>query len=263
MICASCKSEILANAAFCPSCGAKTGDASPTAPTMAGPGAPSAVQRTDSGDVMNPATEEEKWRGTFSAKSMAMDYVIWLIYVIAVSCLCFFVIPDSVTPADSASPGDSAMPSPSPSASAASTTTETAKAAEGWIDWLLNIFYQNKWWILVVGIGGVWLLYLLWTVFYRRLSLSYRLTNQRLFLDKGFMWRQTDEIELIRVDDIQVRQNPLQKMMNCGHVVVYSTDRTSPEFWLAGVDDPLEVKEQIRRFTHLLRRARGMFIERI
>jgi len=94
----------------------------------------------------------------------------------------------------------------------------------------------------------------------RRLSLRYKLTNHRLFTDRGLFSRQHDELELIRVDDISVRQNFLQRLFGVGAVKVMSTDPSSPELIMEGIARPLEVKELLRTQVRA-RRSRTTFME--
>lgn len=94
----------------------------------------------------------------------------------------------------------------------------------------------------------------------RRLTLRYRLTNHRLFTERGLVSRHHDELELIRVDDVSVRQNVLQRLFGVGTIRVLSTDASSPELVMEGIARPLEVKEQLRLQVRA-RRARTTFLE--
>ena len=94
----------------------------------------------------------------------------------------------------------------------------------------------------------------------RRLTLRYRLTNHRLFTERGLLSREHDEIELIRVDDVSVRQNVLQRLFGVGTIKVLSTDASSPVLVMEGIASPLEVKEQLRLQVRA-RRARTTFLE--
>jgi len=94
----------------------------------------------------------------------------------------------------------------------------------------------------------------------RRFTLRYRLTNHRLFTDRGLLRRDHDELELIRVDDVSVRQNVLQRLFEVGTVRVLSTDASSPELLIEGIARPLRVKELLREQVRA-RRARTTFFE--
>jgi uncharacterized membrane protein YdbT with pleckstrin-like domain len=69
------------------------------------------------------------------------------------------------------------------------------------------------------------------------------------------------KVELIRVDDVAVRQNLIQRVFNVGVVVVMApTDQTEPRLELVGIENPIEVKEQIRAHVRR-RRDRSLHVE--
>ena len=114
---------------------------------------------------------------------------------------------------------------------------------------------------VVTGAGGVPLLYIIWSIMVLKLGTRYRLTTHRLFRERGIISRRMDEIELIRVDDVSVRQNILQRIFNVGVVTVIApTDATEPRLELVGISNPIEVKEQIRTYVRK-RRDRSLHVE--
>lgn len=128
--------------------------------------------------------------------------------------------------------------------------------------------------ILVVGPG----LFVVGSVFWRwarrRFTMRYRLTTERLFTDRGFFNRTRDEIELIRVDDVRVRQSLWDRLFRVGNVEVFSetdattsqaepgTSRTHGVLVIFGVYEPDALKEKIRHSTRA-RRARSLYVERL
>ena len=46
----------------------------------------------------------------------------------------------------------------------------------------------------------------------RRLGIRYRLTNQRFFIERGILYRVTERIEVIDIDDLQFEQNLVERM---------------------------------------------------
>lgn len=113
-------------------------------------------------------------------------------------------------------------------------------------------------WLLVILPG----LYLLFKTLYLRWSVGYRLTEQRLFTDRGIIGRLTDQTELIRVDDVRVRKGPVQRLMGVGDVIVISTDATDGEQVIRGIENPDEVAEHIRNRMRKLRKG-GLYIENL
>ncbi len=92
----------------------------------------------------------------------------------------------------------------------------------------------------------------------------YWLTSDRLFIRRGILWRQTDQTELIRVDDLTVRQGVLDRVFGIGSVTIMcDSDRSHQVVTLDGIEDPLGVAEMIRQSMHELRRRRGLFLEQL
>ena len=99
-------------------------------------------------------------------------------------------------------------------------------------------------------------LLILWNLMVEKLSTRYRLTTHRLFKETGILSRDLNEIELVRVDDVAVRQNLIQRIFNVGVITVIAPhDQTEPRLELEGIENPIEVKEMIR--THVRRRRQG------
>lgn len=104
---------------------------------------------------------------------------------------------------------------------------------------------------------------LLLTLAYRRVSVKYRLTNQRLFHEQGILRRVTDRIELIDIDDVTLEQGLMERLFGVGTVRVSSTDRTTPELLMPGIDDVKTVADTIDQARRSERQRRGVFIESV
>ena len=110
-------------------------------------------------------------------------------------------------------------------------------------------------WVFVAA-AVVPVLVIFWTWMVEKLATRYRLTTHRLFKETGIFSRHLNEIELVRVDDVAVRQNIVQRIFNVGVVTVIAPhDQTEPLLELVGIENPIEVKEMIR--THVRRRRQG------
>ena len=102
-----------------------------------------------------------------------------------------------------------------------------------------------------------------WQLLTAKLVTRYRLTSHRLFKESGILARSLNEIELLRIDDVSVRQNLLQRIFNVGVVtVVAPTDSTDPRLELLGIENPIEVKEMIRSQVRK-RRDRSLHVENL
>jgi membrane protein YdbS with pleckstrin-like domain len=112
--------------------------------------------------------------------------------------------------------------------------------------------------LVVVG----WLL-LLCYYGYRRYSVHYQLTTQRFIHQRGLLWRRTDRIELIDVDDVTFTQGPIERIFGVGKIRISSSDKTDPEIDLPGIDDVAHVAGQIDDLRRRERRRRGLHIEAV
>ncbi len=142
-----------------------------------------------------------------------------------------------------------------------------------WALWVVFVLYvlfglipatSRHPWVVYTFLGMVALpaLYLGWILLVNRLAVRYRLTTYRFFRETGIIARKIAELELIRVDDVQVSQNLFQRLVNVGTVTIISTDATDPRMDVRGIENPIEVKEQIRTCVRK-RRGKAVHLESI
>jgi len=116
-------------------------------------------------------------------------------------------------------------------------------------------FSWPRWVALVPLALGVLVLLLLWI---RVKSCSYRLTDQRLFVRRGWLAKHVNELELYRIKDVVVDQAGLQRLLGYGTVTVLAADDTTPEVDLVGISSPTKVKELIRTQYRAARQREGV-----
>lgn len=75
----------------------------------------------------------------------------------------------------------------------------------------------------------------------------YRLSEDRVFCEKGLLNINEEEVLLYRVRDLELRMSLGQRIFGVGTVCVHSSDKTSPHLDLKNVKNPREVKELIYR----------------
>ncbi len=86
----------------------------------------------------------------------------------------------------------------------------------------------------------------------------YALSEDRLFLKRGFMNVRQDEVVLYRVRDLRVSQSLWQRIFGVGTVTVVSTDKSIPELVLKNIRQPNEVKELIHEYVEKMKIERRM-----
>ncbi|MCA9239229.1 MAG: PH domain-containing protein [Planctomycetales bacterium] len=117
----------------------------------------------------------------------------------------------------------------------------------GWNGWLIVLgLILAMWGVLVAWYG------------YKRLSVHYTLTTQRLIHEAGLLWRTIDRIELIDIDDVTFKQGPVERAFRVGRIIVISGDKTSPELILPGIDNVRQVADEIDDARRKERRRRGL-----
>jgi uncharacterized membrane protein YdbT with pleckstrin-like domain len=95
------------------------------------------------------------------------------------------------------------------------------------------------------------------------MGLRYRLTTQRLFVHRGILTRVTDQMELIRVDDVQLRQGVIDRIVDTGDVIVLGTDETDENVTLESIGRPAEVAEALRTHVRGVRSKDTLLVESI
>ena len=74
-----------------------------------------------------------------------------------------------------------------------------------------------------------------------------RLSEDRIFVEKGFLNIHVEEVLLYRVRDLELQLKLTQRIFGVGTVCVHSSDKTAPDLYLLNVKHPREVKELIFR----------------
>ena len=103
----------------------------------------------------------------------------------------------------------------------------------------------------------------LWQDRKRRLGLPlsftrYRLSEDRLFYETGFLNLKSDEVLLYRVQDLELTMSLGQRIFGVGTVCVHSSDKSMPHLDLKNVKRPREVKELIHQNVEAAKDRRRM-----
>ncbi len=122
--------------------------------------------------------------------------------------------------------------------------------APPWLWWSLLVLTLAGWAWVAVGIA------------YAVFSCHYRLTTQRLFVERGLLSRTIDQTELIRVDDVRIHKTVVDRLCGLGSLRVMSTDRSDTELRLDGIAQPDVIADAIREHMRRLRGA-SLFVENL
>jgi uncharacterized membrane protein YdbT with pleckstrin-like domain len=209
--CPECKGQVSSAAAACPHCGH---------PMVAGSGIAARVA-----PVRAAASEQTLWEGKPSLKSLTLS----------ISSTVLFGVVLTVATVLSYRPALRFI---------AGISDGLAKTvAEGESGLRLAAI------LIVVFVVGVRVVKLGWQIIALR-SQHYRLSNQRLVLERGVLSKTITEIDMRTVDEILFSQSPVDRVLGLGDIVVVSSElggRGNRErVRLVGVVDPRAVREKVR-----------------
>jgi len=92
----------------------------------------------------------------------------------------------------------------------------------------------------LIGLGG---LLMLAEAFYRRWTTEIAVTNKRVILKRGLVVRRTIEMNMSKVESVDVVQSVLGRVMGYGNVTIRGTGSSLEPIY--GIDDPLGFRSSI------------------
>ncbi|MEE0966529.1 MAG: PH domain-containing protein [Bacilli bacterium] len=92
---------------------------------------------------------------------------------------------------------------------------------------------------------------------------TYSLSEDRLFIDKGLIKLESEEILLYRIRDLKFTQTLGQRIFGVGTVTVSSSDKTTPVLEIQNVKDAFDVKELIHENVEKMKLERKMRVGEI
>lgn len=90
------------------------------------------------------------------------------------------------------------------------------------------------------------------------ISTRYFITNERIRIVEGILGKDREDIELIRVQDIDQSQSLGERLLGIGDIVVRSHDSSHPEVALRNIREPEQVHEILRRAVIAARKSHGL-----
>lgn len=92
---------------------------------------------------------------------------------------------------------------------------------------------------------------------------TYSLSEDRLFIDKGLIKLESEEILLYRIRDLKFTQTLGQRIFGVGTVTVSSSDKTTPVLEIQNVKDAFDVKELIHENVEKMKLERKIRVGEI
>lgn len=87
---------------------------------------------------------------------------------------------------------------------------------------------------------------------------NYTITNERIKITTGLIGKEIENYELIRVQDIDIKQNVSERMLGIGDIAIKGADSSSPSIILRNIHDPQEVYELLRKAWLAARKKYGL-----
>ena len=87
---------------------------------------------------------------------------------------------------------------------------------------------------------------------------KYKLSEDRIFCETGFLNLHEEEILLYRVRDLELKMTLGQRLFGVGSVIIHSSDKTKPSLELKNIKRPRDVKEQVYQQVESCKESRRM-----
>lgn len=121
----------------------------------------------------------------------------------------------------------------------------------------LFMFIENfPWWGLAIAIV-IGLLVLILPLLLVRKN-RYKISNYRIDYEQGLISKRIDTIELWHVDDVQMRQGVIDRMLGVGTINIHSNDATNPILPLRSLPEPRKLYDAIKQRVIAVKRQRGV-----
>ncbi len=92
----------------------------------------------------------------------------------------------------------------------------------------------------------------------RNLAATYEITQERLIIHRGIIFKSVDEIELYRIKDVRINFSLINQMAGIGRITVSSSDETTRagDLVIPEIQKAQERREQLRRLVDTARQKR-------
>ena len=85
---------------------------------------------------------------------------------------------------------------------------------------------------------------------------KYSMTEERLFIEQGFLNKKEDEVRLYRIMDVSLSRSFGQRLFGVGTIHCCSADKSMKDFDILSIKHPKDVKEQLSELVEKQRDAK-------
>lgn len=121
---------------------------------------------------------------------------------------------------------------------------------------MINGRGDYPWWLAAACWVGAVLVLILPLVLVRKNR--YRISNYRIDYEQGLLSKRIDTIELWHVDDVQMMQTLLDRILGVGTINIHSNDPTTPVLLLRSLPEPRKLLDAIKTRIIAVKRQRGV-----
>lgn len=110
-------------------------------------------------------------------------------------------------------------------------------------------------WVLAILTLGIAALFF----WFRARGIRYRITTQRVIVERGLLSKHMDQVDLYRITDYVVDRPFLQRIVGTGNITIETMDKTSREVSMKALaTDVVALYEALRKATEDEKRRRGV-----
>lgn len=106
--------------------------------------------------------------------------------------------------------------------------------------------------ILTLGISAL-------VMWFRTRGTFYKVTTQRIVIERGILSKRMEQVDLYRIVDYVVERPFAQRVMGTGNIVLEAMDKTTPEVRIDGIKtDVVALYERLRYCTEQEKKKRNV-----
>jgi membrane protein YdbS with pleckstrin-like domain len=95
-------------------------------------------------------------------------------------------------------------------------------------------------------------------VLYRR-SIKFRVSTTIIETERGILAKRIDVLQLWRCKDVQYQQNLIDRILGIAHIVVFTSDETTPKIEIVGLPASRQLFEQLRDSIEIQREHKNVY----
>ena len=128
----------------------------------------------------------------------------------------------------------------------------------GYLDRQLGAFPRIEVHSILAVLLGIWTLVLFIRLILWSYQKRYVVTSRRLVILQGIISRKKEQIQLLQIRDISVKQSTLQRILGIGRVEVFSTDKSVEDLVIEDIPRPEKFSETLSHAWQEVIQQRGL-----